>query len=74
MKSNQTKLSLLSTDMLSDIHGGISLGAIALLIEIPHGLLIARETTNYIAKLWIEGCDGVDEHDYFTKFFCGGKS
>jgi len=72
MKANQPPISLLSDMELSDIYGGISLGAIALLIEIPHGMLIAREMTNYIGKLWVEGCAGVDEHDYFTKFFCRG--
>lgn len=73
MKANQTNPYLLSDKELSDIYGGISLGAIALLIEIPHGVLIAREMTNYIGKLWVDGCAGVDEHDYFTKFFCRGQ-
>ncbi len=61
---------ILTTEMTKEIHGGISIEALLLIVEIPHAILIARESTNYIGKLWVEGCQGVDEGDYFTKFFC----
>jgi|GEM_PF-6864906 len=71
MKKEDYKLIPLSKTITQQIHGGLSLEAVLMIVEIPHAILIARESTNYIGKLWVEGCKGVDENDYFTKFFCG---
>lgn len=51
------------------INGGI-VATIVQVVEFAHGVLIAREATNWVGKLWVEGCQGVDESDYFTRFFC----
>lgn len=69
MKFETSKLIPLTPEMTQQIHGGI-VGVIMGIVETAHGILIARETTNYIGKLWAEGCAGVEEHDYFTRFFC----
>lgn len=61
----------LSMQSCRQISAGISLEAVLLIFEVPHAILITRETTNYIGKLWVDGCQRVDESDYFTQFFCG---
>lgn len=68
---NSNTMQILSMQASKQVSAGISLSTVLLIVEIPHALLIAREATNYIGKLWVEGCQGVDDGDYFTQFFCG---
>lgn len=68
---NSNSIQTLPLQTCKQVSAGVSLSTVLLIVEIPHALLIAREATNYIGKLWVEGCQGVDEGDYFTQFFCG---
>ncbi|MCS5711236.1 hypothetical protein [Candidatus Berkiella aquae] len=70
MKLNNTEMLSLSNEQTLAVGGGFSLTTLLMLIEIPHAILIARETTNYVGKLWVEGCEGIAQDDYFTQFFC----
>lgn len=69
MNTNNQHPSQLTDSQCQQINGGI-IGPILQIVEFAHGILIAREATNWLGKLWVEGCRGVDEHDYFTRFFC----
>lgn len=69
MNTADCYLNELTSHECLQITGGI-ITAISGIVELAHGVLIAREATNWVGKLWVEGCQGVDESDYFTRFLC----
>lgn len=40
------------------------------LLELPHAFMGFKEFVNYLAGLKQNGCQGVEEDDYFTQYFC----
>lgn len=68
----------LNSDEIQQISGGHPsaaasmgmLGTVVLIMEIPHLIVGLREFVNYVGELWVEGCDHIEEDDYFSRGIC----
>ena len=60
------QLSLIPNDQLNAVSGG-HLGAVILILELPHIFMGIREFTNYMGDRI--GGNQIEEDDYFTQFF-----
>ncbi|MBN9286941.1 MAG: hypothetical protein BGO43_04695 [Gammaproteobacteria bacterium 39-13] len=70
-----SELTVIPEDQLSQISGGHSGIGLLLLLELPHIIMGLREFVNYVGERWHDGCQNIEEHDYFTKIlFCGFSS
>lgn len=71
-------MTVLNDEQIAQVNGGHPvaaglgiLGTVILILEIPHMFMGIVEFTNYVGERWNNGCQNIDENDYFTKFFCG---
>ncbi len=70
----QKEVRLLNEFEVQQISGGHSamgtFGMAILFLEIPHMIVGLREFVNYVGGLWANGCDNLEEDDYFTRGIC----
>lgn len=75
MSSNLTVIPEHQLSLISGGHAAAgTVGLVILALELPHIFMGFREFVNYVGERWNDGCQNIEENDYFTHFLCGTYS